>query len=213
MSTVIKRSIYESILNDLSEKEKHTIISIQTDFRLYQKNSSLLKCLAKLPGLFLTFTGVGLLIFNRLVFRDLIQSFLDNFFGKNKSGQASCMEETNKIVKQINMFCYIVGASGLFLGLIYKSYSTKQRKIMRRVVISTLKTYVIRANLNTDSLNQKLNLNNEKYFKAIFDEANKNITYLQDNEDKVKSIDFLFNSLFITYSIRSKINENLFKYI
>ena len=111
-----------------------------------------------------------MLIFNRFVFRDLIQSFIDNIFGKIESGQmlVSYMEETDKIVNKLNMFCYIVGASGLFMGLIYKAYSTKQRKIMRRMVISTLKTYIIWANLNADSLNQKLNLNNEKNYLSHF---------------------------------------------
>ena len=85
---------------------------------------------------------------------------------------------------------------------------------MRRMIISTLKTYLIRANINTDSLNRKLNLNSEQRFKSIFDGANQKITYLQENENKIKSnIDFLFNSLFIAYSIRPKIIENLYKII
>lgn len=217
------KSICESILNDLAEKEKSTIISIQDDFKSYQNYSSKLKNLAKIPGIFLVVTSVGMLLFNRSFFRTLIKSIISNIINSTaESMKESCnrmnlldqMDAAENMIKQINIFCYVGGASGLFLGLVYKSNSIRRRKMMRRMIISTLKTYLIRANINTDSLNRKLNLNSEQRFKSIFDGANQNITYLQEKEDKIKSnVDFLFNSLFIAYSIRPKIIENLYKII
>jgi hypothetical protein len=217
------KSICESILNDLAEKEKSTIISIQDDFKSHQSYSSKLKNFAKSTGIFLVITSMGMLLLNRNFFRPLIRSIFSKIINSTTESMIEpChrinlldhMDEAENIIKQLNIFCYVGGASGLFFGLVYKSNSIRRRKMMRRMIISTLKTYLIRANINTDSLNRKLNLNSEQRFKSIFDGANQKITYLQENENKIKSnIDFLFNSLFIAYSIRPKIIENLYKII